>query len=171
MGIAEIALVVNAISMLMMGVSTYLLRQQIKAEHLWNRRKVAEETLTIFTSGKFLSCLDQLSDQYDWQILQKGGETYNEVIKRLGETSDERKAMDKQLVTIYRHLETVSIKMNHGILDEAIAHDYLFSVVTNIDQKCQQFLVKIRKDRNEPCVYENAQKIAQKWGALNCSTD
>jgi len=164
MTVSEIALIINAISMLMMGVSTYLLRKQITAEHLWNRRKVAEETLTIFTNGQFLACLDQLSEQYHWQVLYKEGEKYQQVIERLGVDSEERKALDRQLVTIYRHLESIAIKMNHGILDEAIAHDYLFSVLTNIDKKCKGFLSKIREERNETCVYKNAEFFADKWG-------
>ena len=165
MDIQELTLLINGISMLIVGISAYLLRKQIKTEHDWNRRKIAEETLTIFTSGKFMPYLDDLSEKYNWHILQKNGEKYDEVINRIGLDSDERKALDKQLINIFRHLETVGIKMNHGILDEDIAHDYLFSVLTNIDQKCKGFLVKVRKDRNEKCVYENAEYFGEKWGA------
>jgi len=169
MGIEEITLIINAVSMLIVGVSVYLLRKQIKSEHEWNRRKVAEETLTIFTSGEFMSCLDMLSEKHDWYILRKNGEVYDDVVERIGKDSDERKELDKQLVNIYRHLETVSIKMNHGILDENLAYDYLFSVLTNINRKCKNFLAKAREDRNESCLYENAEYFGDQW-EVECRT-
>jgi len=165
MGIQEITLILNAVSMLIVGISAYLLQKQIKSEHDWNKRKIAEETLTVFTSGKFMSSLDELSEKYNWYLLRKNGERYEEVIERIGINSDERRELDKQLVKIFIHLETVSIKMNHGILDEKIVQDYLFSVLTNINQKCKSFLVKAREDRNESCLYENAEYFGDKWGA------
>ena len=164
-GIQEITLIINAISMLIVGISAYFLRKQIKSEHDWNRRKVAEEMLTIFTSGKFMLYLDELSEKHNWYILRKNGETYDDVIGRIGENSNERKELDKLLINIFRHLETVSIKMTHGVLDEEISHDYLFSVLTNINQKCKSFLVKVREERNESCIYENAEYFGDKWGA------
>ncbi len=159
--IQEITLILNTISMLIVGISAYLLGKQIYSQDQWNRKKVAEETLTHFTSGKFTSCLDELKEQYNWKILTKNGETYDEVIKRLD--SNDRNAVDQLLVNIFRNLETVGIKMYHGILDEDLSYDYLFSVLTNIVPKCKGFLAKVREERNEPCVYENAEHFANKW--------
>ena len=168
MDIQEITLIINTISMLIIGISALLLRKQIQADNNWNRRKIAEEMLTNFTSGDFHSCLDQLSDKYNWHILRKDGEIYENVVERL--EKDEKKDLDKLLVNIYRNLETAGIKMRHGVLDEDLAHDYIFSVLTNIVNKTAGFVAKVRKDRDESCVYENAEYFALKWQAEGCKT-
>ncbi len=159
----EISLMINTISMLIVGISAYLLRKQIQLEYHWNRKKVAEETLTHFTSGPFSACLDELKEKYNWAILRKNGENYDDVMKRLD--NKDREAVDKLLVNIFRNLETAGIKMHHGVLDEDISHDYLFSVLTNVVLKCKVFLVKVREERNESCVYENAEHFANKWAS------
>ena len=169
MDIQEITLIINTISMLIIGISAILLRKQIQADHNWNRRKIAEEMLTNFTSGDSHSCLDQLSDKYDWNILHKDGEMYAQVVKRLDEGN--RKGLDRLLMKIYRNLETAGIKMRHGVLDEDLAHDYIFSVLTNIVNKSSGFIAKVREQRNESCVYENAEYFAAKWQVEGCKTD
>ena len=163
MDVQDVTLIINTVSMLLVGISAFLLRKQIQAEHEWNRRKVAEETLTRFTSGDFTDSLDELDDQFQWNILLSGGDLYENIIERLSEK--EKKDIDRVLVNIFRNLETVCIKMRHGVLDEDISYDYLFSVLTIIDKKCKVFVENVREARNEPRVYENTEHYALKWAS------
>ena len=142
------------------GVSILLVFYQIRKNLKWNQKKCAEEALTRFSSGDFFKYIHILESDFKWDIL-KEDVNYGDIIKNLD--GNKRRELDDILKDIFRYLETITIKIEHGVIDEEVCFDYLFSVLTNLHIKCEQFVKNIREKRKEPRMYEHVSLYGDKW--------
>ncbi len=144
----------------LLPVSIFLAFLQIKKTLDWNKKKAAEEVLTQILSGDIFQSLEMLGKEYDWDLLVDK-RTYKDVVNDLD--ADQVIQVNALLTTLLRHLETISIKIEHDVYNESICFDYLFSIVINTHDKCGAFIKGRRDARSEPRLYEHVEKYGIKW--------
>ncbi len=152
--------VIDVLATIFAGISILLVCYQIRENLKWNRKKCAEEALTRFISGDFFKYVDRLESQFGWSILKESNK-YEDVIKDL--QNDKRQELDNILKDVFRYFETVTIKIEHKVIDEEVCFDYLFSVLTSFHLKCESFVKKVREARKEPRIFEHVTFYGDKW--------
>lgn len=156
----SIKIFLDAISAFLVAISIFLAFLQMKKTLEWNKKKTAEEALTQIVSGDLLTNLDRLAKEIGWSVLTDS-KTYKEVVGTLPPAK--QRQLDQCLTTIFRHLETTAIKIEHDVYDESICFDYLFSLVISLYRQCEEFINRQRLARKEPRLYEHVELYAKKW--------
>ena len=151
---------VNIFTAALFPLSIFLAFWQIKKTLDWNKKKAAEEVLTQILSGDVFKSLEAINVEYDWDLLVDK-RSYKSVIKELD--ADQVSQLNGLLTTLLRHLETISIKIEHDVYNESICFDYLFSIVINTHEKCREFIDERRAIRSEPRLYEHVDNYGEKW--------
>jgi hypothetical protein len=141
-------------------LSIYLAYLQMKKTLEWNKKKTAEEALTQVVTGDILRLYELLATDFHWSILTDKRQ-YNSIIKEM--PTERIHQLDKILLAILRHLETLTIKIEHNVYDESICFDYLFSIVINTYKGCTPYIAKTRKEREENRIFEHVERYAKKW--------
>ena len=163
--ISVIADVVSAVASVMTViitvVSVIFFYKQLRQEHEWNLRKTSEENLNRLVIEDFSVLLNKLIRDFHWDI-SNSTQTYEEIRYSL-EYPNELVDLDLTLRSIFRILETITINIKYGLIDEDICFDYLWSILINIHDKCQTFIKKERLARSENAVFENVEEYAIKW--------
>ena len=155
--------------MLAASIMLFLVYKQTYKNQEWNRRRTSEETLSRLVSGEFYSLLNKLTKEYNWNPANPQN-NYSTVVELLNSNKEEIKTLDITVRSIFRILETICININHNIIDEDICHDYLFSILINTYFNNEKFIIKERKIRNNPHVFEHVEYFAKKWQQNNATS-
>ena len=152
--------IATIVGLLVGSVSAYIAIRGQQRNHEWNRKKTSEETLSRLVEGGFTDLLDEIENKFSWHII--GDDV---VFKEITENMEEarRKELEQYLRRILRILETISINMNHGIIEEKICYEYLASIGPEIYKKCEAFIEDERILRNEPRVFYLYTETMKRW--------
>ena len=155
---------ISAVGLIVTAVSAWVALTELRQNQNWNRRKASEETLSKLVLGEFPESLDQLVSRFKWDPIADS-KNYDEIIRGFNE--DQQFELNRLLRRLLRILETLFIHVKHGILSEEICYDYLASIVTNLYQKCGQFIENERHARGDERVFENFSRYAHIWMKRN----
>ena len=153
------------ITLLIGTASLILLLLELRSNHVWNQKRTSYELMNeMITSGRMTGALERLQQQHGWDILNDDS-SYADVAGRIGPRGAERlKALDGEMVVIMRHLEMLSISIQHGIVSERICRDGFYSFFAKIHENGRPFIEKERARRGNPHIYERFECYALKWG-------
>lgn len=119
MNLALVAFVISVANTAFVAVSAFLLWNQIRREHNWNRRKAAHDLLFLASND-----LRQLRDRLESKVdIWDDSQTYSNLKERL--TKEDQRALD----AILNYLENICLAVHNGVVDEKLIYDTLSGVV------------------------------------------
>jgi hypothetical protein len=151
---------------LLVGVgSLVLLLVELRSNHVWNQKRSSYELMNdMITSGRFTGALETIEREFGWSLLNDG-RTYADVaLKPKGRLAN-REILDQQLATILRHLEMLSISIQHRIVSETICREGFKVFFPCIYRAALPFIEQERARRNSAQIYEWFEFFALKWEA------
>lgn len=153
----------NTITLVIGVCSLVLLLIELRSNHVWNQKRSSYELMNdMITSGRFTGALETIEREFGWNILTDD-RTYADVATKAGRGADKRALLDQQLVTILRHLEMLSISIQHGIVSETISREGFKSFFPRIYRAALPFIEQERTRRANPAIYEWFEFFALKW--------
>lgn len=158
------AAIATIIGLIVGSVSALIALRGQKRNHDWNRRKTSEETLSRLVEGGFTDMLDEVEKKFSWHII--GDDVSFEEVSKSMECA-RKKELEQYMRKILRILETISIHMKHGIIDEDICYEYLASIGPEIYKKSAHFIESEREVRNEPRVFKVYEDTMLRWVERN----
>ncbi|MEM9059461.1 MAG: DUF4760 domain-containing protein [Pseudomonadota bacterium] len=154
----------DIIQLLATVIGLGLVIYQLRRDSIWNRTTKAHETLNGMVSGDFVEILDELLIEFDWDIVAPG-QGYSETKNRIETGSDASSVvrMTARMVHLLRILETITISVKKGLVDEQICREYLFSILINVHRNTKEFIANERVRRENPAIFEHVEEYAQSW--------
>lgn len=144
----------------MVGIlQLYLLQQQMKAQHDWNRRVT---TLRYsFSDNTHIREIRSKLDKHLKIASRQPGEISLEEIQKLSKSQYPSIRTDLQY--LLGHLENMCVAMKNSIIDEQTCEDMLKGIVILYYRFFSQYIDDVRKIRNNPRIYEHFEAYARKW--------
>jgi hypothetical protein len=155
-----ISVILSSVTVIIVGVSAWLLGKQIKVDYEWNRTKTSQETLNNLVTGEFPDLRHKLEVELKCKIGDKS-QTYEDRVKGLSE--DKTDDFDCFLMRFLNILEAVAINIKKDIVDDDICYEYLGWIMTEYYRWSKTFIIKKRKKTGQPRILCYFEDCAQKW--------
>ncbi len=72
-------------------------------------------------------------------------------------------ALQRAVRKLLRQLESISIRIKHGLLDEQICKDYMASISVQVLENCKPFIDSERLHRSDNRIFEHFERTANRW--------
>jgi hypothetical protein len=152
----------NTITLLIGAGSLVLLLMELRSNHVWNQKRSSYELMNdMITSGRFTGAMELIEREFGWNVLTDP-RSYAEVAGAVADPA-QRAVLDRQLVTLLRHLEMLSISIHHGIVSEAISREGFKSFFPRIYHAALPFIAQERERRGNPQIYVWFERYALRW--------
>jgi len=137
-----VSLLINSIGTVFIGITVFLLWQQIKEASKLNRWENTQETLDDLTTGEFHTLRDRVEKDFNCRIWDHT-EDYEKRMRNFDE--NKREELDFALGGVLNVLETFSIKIKNKLIDEDMCYDYLGFIMVEYKRWSEPFIaVKIK---------------------------
>ena len=154
--------IINIGTLILIGISIYLLFSQIKKTHEWNRRKETQMLLMDSAIGKLRELREDIESRFDVNIYETR-ENYTDIYNRLS-TEEEKKEFENLIKHILNYYESISLGIKHNIYDEKICFEYLSIHMVKWYKFCLPFINACRF--RHPAIYVEMEYYVNKWKPL-----
>ncbi len=151
----------DLLEVLIIALSVWFLRKQIKETHEWNRRKATQDTLYEIATGNLQDLMRKIRYEFDCDIFSNSPPSYNKTAEQL--TEEKLKDFNSTLVNIVNRLEIVCISIRHHVIDEDICYDYLGKIIPAYFDLAEPLIQQRRKTSGFQRGIGSLELYAERW--------
>lgn len=164
MGDVEVSLILNAVNVLIIGVTAIFVYQQVKKsqeqiskDHDWNRRRSAFEAILQVTTGRFSELRKILSTKTN---IYDRNQTYTSVATNLD--VEVKRSLDE----ILNILEYICLGIKHNVLHERILYDSLSVMIIEFHRWATPYIEENRRNI-DTLLWSELETYAKRWDNHN----
>ena len=124
-----------------------------------SRKEKAEELLNTLVEELGEQFTD-IEDSHGWNIINDY-RNFNDIIVDMD--AQQVLTLQRTVRKLLRRMESISIRIKHGLLDEQICKDYMASIVVQVLDKCLPFIESERSHRVDNRIFEHFENTANRW--------
>ena len=124
-----------------------------------SRKEKAEELLNTLVDDLGEHFI-HIEDTHGWNIINDH-RNFSEVTD--GADPEQLLALQRAVRKLLRQLESISIRIKHGLLDEQICKDYMASISVQVLENCKPFIDSERLHRSDNRIFEHFERTANRW--------